>query len=79
MTVAVGRMARNPHPAAHSLCQKAPCRASNLNQTHYIKPFVKNTILPLALLASTAPFVHAATNISFESPYTIGLLRRRRA
>ena len=35
---------------------------------------MKNSILPLALFASSVPLVHAATLIDFESPYTIGAL-----
>ena len=35
---------------------------------------MKNTILPLALFASSVPLVHAATLIDFESPYTAGAL-----
>ena len=30
---------------------------------------MKNSILPLALFVSSVPLVHAATNITFESPY----------
>ena len=35
---------------------------------------MKNRILPLALFASSGPLVHAATNITFESPYTVAAL-----
>ena len=33
---------------------------------------MKNSILSLALFASSVPLVHAATLIDFESPYTVG-------
>ena len=35
---------------------------------------MKNSILSLALFASSVPLVHAATLIDFESPYTVGAL-----
>ena len=35
---------------------------------------MKNSILPLALFASSVPLVHAATLIDFQSPYTLGAL-----